>query len=342
MANVKLWTKQHAPEILLVSGITNSAAAIILASVATKKLPKVITPVKKEIIKIHAKMDNTEKDSDEVKKLKAELNKLYLKTGLKIVGMYAPAALTFGLSTASMIGSHNIMRGRNAALAAALVTLKGGYDAYRERVKEKIGEKAEEAIYQGLSEKKITELDENGNEVTKTVSTVDNKREDIDYGIFWGPGNEHYVGNTITDIDENGKVIIKTLSNGDFNFTTLCQIQDYMNQKCQAQGYLKLSDVYKALGVRPGMLSERKLQAAEILGWIFDGNKKYDNYISFGIQKRVIDKNGNICYGEYTNAAKRFQQGYDEFIWLDFNVDGDIITGSDNGRTFMNIARMKG
>ena len=316
MANIKLWTKQHAPEILLVSGITNSAAAIVLASLATKRLPKVLAPVKKEIIRIHSKMETVEKDSDEAKKLKSELNKLYCKTSLKIAGMYAPVVLTFGLSTASMIGSHNIMKGRNAALAAALVTLKGGYDAYRERVKEKIGEKAEESIYQGLSEKKITELDENGNEVTKTISTVDDKREDIDYGIFWGLGNTTY---------EAGA--------GSFNMTTLLQIESYLNQKLEAQGYLFLSEVYDALGVTPGMLGERKLQAAHVIGWIFDRNdKKRDNYVSF----RIHDSNG-----ELTKAAKRFQQGYDEFIWLDFNVDGDILTGDGNNRTFMKVAMRK-
>lgn len=316
MNNIKLWTRQHSPELLLASGIINSAAAIVLASVATKKLSKVTTPVKKDIIKIHTKMDKLEKESDEAKQLKTKLNRLYFKTGLKITGMYAPAVIAFGLSTASMIGSHNILKGRNAALAAALVTLKSGYDAYRDRVKEKIGEKAEEEIYLGMDEKKITEVDENGKKETKTLSTVLDKREDKDFGVFWGPGN------TTFDSCSN-----------DFNMTTLLQIESFMNQKLEAEGYLFLADVFKALGCTAGMLGEHKLQASRVIGWVYDKNDhRYDNYVSFGLH----DKNG-----ELTKAAKRFQQGLDEFIWLEFNVDGDILTGDYNERTFMKAAVRK-
>lgn len=321
MGKFKFWFIKNAPTILITSGIVNSLASIIFASFATKKLPKVTTPVKKEIVRIHADIDTAESMADEkpeesallVKNYKTELRKLYVKTGFKIVGMYLPSALSFGLSTASIIGSHNIMKGRNAALAAAFTTLKGGYDAYRERVKEKIGDTAEEALYEGVSEKKVTEVNENGKKVTKTVKNIEDDKFDHDFSIFWGPGNTRY-----------DKVL------GEANLTTLLQIERTLNQLLEAQGYLFLSDVYEALGVSPNQLGKAKLQASRAIGWIYDrNNPNGDNYISFGLH----DTNGEV-----TKAASRFAQGLEDFILLDFNYDGDILTGDYGARTFMDTA----
>lgn len=316
MSDFKLWAKRHSPELLLTSAIINSAASVVLASLATKNLTKVTTPAKKNIVKLHSKMDKCEKDSEDFNKHKSELNKLYFKTGLKIAGIYAPAVLSFGLSTASMIGSHNIMKGRNAALAAAFMTLKGGYDAYRQRVRDKIGDTAEEAIYEGITEKKVTEIDKDGNKETKTTKTFDDDRLDKDFGVFWGPGND-CCGFEFSEC----------------NMTILLQKEALLNQLLEAQGHLFLADVYKELGCTPSMLGKHKLQASHVLGWVFDkDNPNGDNYISFGIH----DSNG-----ELTKQAKRFQQGLEDFIWLDFNYDGDILTGDNGNRTFMETAIRK-
>ena len=44
---------------------------------------------------------------------------VYLKTGAKIIGLYAPAIILGGLSLTSIIASNNILKKRAAALAAA-------------------------------------------------------------------------------------------------------------------------------------------------------------------------------------------------------------------------------
>lgn len=139
MANIKLWTKQHSPELLLAAGITTSASSVALAVLATKKLDKVMKPHRENIVTIHDAMDNSEEDPG----LKRRLRKVYVKMAWDLTKLYAPSVISFGLSTASLVASHNIMRGRNIALAAAAATLKGGYDAYRAKVAEKLGDEAE-------------------------------------------------------------------------------------------------------------------------------------------------------------------------------------------------------
>lgn len=314
--NVKLWCKQHSPELLLASGIINSLASIVLACVATSKVgPKVIEPAKQKIVETHKAMDETIV-KDEKEHLRKELNKTYLKTGLKVAAYYAPTALAFGLSVASMVGSHNIMKGRNLALASAFATLKSSYDLYRDKVKAKIGEEAERALFEERKEEVVTKVNKKGKEVTETVSKP-NLENDCLFGAWWGPGN------TECELDSN-----------QLNMTTLLQHERYLTQKLRAQGYLFLWDVYKELGYTPAMLGARKLQASRVLGWIYDPNdKSRASYVDFGIH----DEHGSL-----TQKAKDFQCGAEEFIWLEFNVDGDDILTGDNGqKTFMQYAIKK-
>lgn len=312
--NAKLWCKQHSPELLLTSAIVSTIVSIVSACVATKKVEKVIEPAKKKIVESHQAVEAGLADPKAEKK---NLTKLYLKTGSKVALYYAPAVLTFGLAVSSMIGSHNIMRGRNAALASAFAALKSSYDLYRDKVKEKIGEEAEELLYGNYEEKKETHTTAGGK--VKEKVTYEKKAEDDENNLFracWGPGNTNY-----------------DASLGQANLTTLLRAENYLNQVLRAKGYLFLSDVYEELGYTAGLLGARKLQASHVLGWIFDPNDpNRASYVDFGIH----DKDGNM-----TQHARDFQCGAEDFIWLEFNVDGDILTGDNGQRSFMNTALNK-
>ena len=318
MNNLKFWVKKNSPAILIGFGIVNSAAAIVLAAFATKKVITITAPVKKEIIRIHDEMDKIEDKDPRKEEYKLKLRKTYLNTGKKVVLAYLPAAVSFGLSVTSIIFSHKILKGRNLALASALTTVKTGYDAYRARVKEKLGEEEERELFEGQTVTKVIGKDENGNDKVATVIEFKKDRtRDKDWSVTWGPGNGNY----------------EPRAGGDLNLRSLMQSELWFNQKLRATGYVFLNEVYEHLGFDAGLLGPRKLKASHILGWIYcPEDKTRDSYISFGL----TDKEGHL-----TEGAKRLQLGQCDFIFLDFNVDGDILNEENGNKAFMRIAAKK-
>lgn len=305
MKNFKLWFKQNSPEILLTTSIVGTTSAVALGCIATPKAINIVKRAKGDKKKLDKSAETTKK----------EVRKLYAKTGLKLALTYLPCAVAYGVSIGCSLGSHKIMRNRLVSLSAALATCTAGFEAYRSRVREQLGEEAEKALFEGKSSKEGSEKDSK-NTTSKSYDMKD-LHTDCDFGVVWGEGNYEY------DHD-----------NPSLNLTKLLQVEKYLNDKFEAQGYLFLYDVYEGLGYTNGMLGERKLQASRVLGWILDPeDKTRDNYISFGLH----DKNG-----ELTPEAKRLQLGTENAIWLEFNVDGDILTGNKGKKTFMATAVKKG
>lgn len=57
-----------------------------------------------------------------------------------------------------------------------------------------------------------------------------------------------------------------------------------------------------------------RTKAGQIVGWIYDeNNPKGDNFVDFGI------------YNLNNQSAKDFINGWENSIWLDFNVQGNIL-----------------
>ena len=82
------------------------------------------------------------------------------------------------------------------------------------------------------------------------------------------------------------------------------QIQNWANDRLQSKGYLYLNEVYEMLGFQ-------RTKAGQVVGWLYNGDG--DNYVDFGIFN-IKDK-----------QKRRFVNGYEKSIWLDFNVDGNIL-----------------
>lgn len=90
-----------------------------------------------------------------------------------------------------------------------------------------------------------------------------------------------------------------------YNIYFLRNVQNVMNDQLRVNGFVFLNDVYKALGFP-------RTKAGQQVGWVM-GSKDGDSFIDFGI------------YDENNDRAKDFINGYENAIWLDFNVDGDIL-----------------
>lgn len=316
---IGFWTKKKSPELLVIGSIFAAAGSIILAIKATPKAEMILSKSNREIKQIKSDMTNDNmiaNDQYSVKQGKKDLTKAYTKTALSLGKLYLPTMIGFGLTVSGILGSHKIMKGRQVALAAAYTTLENGYRSYRSRVAAKVGEKVENDIFRNVySEEKDIIVDKDGVEVVKTKKVKGpHVQVDSDFTVIY---------------DQNAK---EWLRDTNMNLNLLKMKEKYLNQRLVLTGAVFLYEVYDEFGIDISTLGENKIQASRILGWIYDPeDNTRDSYISCGL----FDKLGNN--NDYAMEALR--ENHQE-LFLEFNVDGDILTGSNGKRTFMKNRRI--
>ena len=288
-----LQIKKHSPEILLVAGVVGVVTSAVMACKATTKVNEVLANAKEQTDKVHEVLadENVPAEQYSEEDSKKDLAIIYAQTGLNLVKLYGPAVILGGLSIASILASNNILRKRNIALAAAYTAVDTSFKEYRQRVVERFGENLDRELRYNIKAEEVDTIvtDENGNEtVVKEVVNVAHDKSD--YAKCFDEYNPNWT------------------KDANLNFCFVKQVQNYMNEKLQREGYVFLNDVYAALGFL-------KTPAGQLVGWVYDEkNPKHngDNYIDFGL------------YNINDEGARRFVNGYERSCWLDFNVDGVI------------------
>ena len=288
--------QKHSPEILMGAGIVGVVTSAVMACKATLKLDDVLAESKETVDKIHEVSENPdmiaegkEYTEDDMKK---DLTIVYTKAGLKVAKLYAPAIVVGGLSIAAIVSGHRILRKRNIALAAAYTAVDKGFKEYRGRVIEKFGEELDKELKYDIKAKEVEEtvVDEKGKEkkVKKTIETV-GQNLGSPYAKFF---------------DESCRGWTK---DPEYNLMVVRDVQDYANRLLRMKHHLFLNEVYDLLGIQ-------RTTAGQVVGWIYDEkNPIGDNYIDFGI------------YDVHDEAKRKFVNGYERTILLDFNVDGEIL-----------------
>ena len=287
--------KKYSPEILLVAGVVGTVASAVMACKATIKAKEIVDKSKEDIAIIHDCMANeTLKENGEYsdEQGKKDLTIAYTNTAVDLAKVYGPSVILGTLSIASILTSNNILRGRNVALAAAYATVDKSYKEYRGRVREKYGEEAD---------KELT-FDIKAKEVEKTVVDEKGKEKKVKETVLDSNSNAHSpYAKVFDELNDNWE------NDSEYNTMFLRKTERWANDYLKSHGYLFLNDVYKALGFQP-------TRAGQIVGWIYDPiNPVGDNYVSFGID--------NL----YDNGVRLFVNGNESAVWLDFNVDGDIL-----------------
>lgn len=289
--------KKHSPEILVVAGAAGTVAAAVMACYATTKLPETLDECKER----KEKLEDFKKQAEEVNEegvevtyylsnYKKDCAKLYLNNAWDIIKLYGPAFCVEALSLSMIFASNSIHRKRTASAAAAYATLDSMFKQYRKNVVDTFGEDIDHDMRYGIKHEKIeiTETDEKGKEHKKKIKAdiIENDQTLIsDYAKFY---------------DESCSGWDK---NPEYNMMTLKANQSYANNLLRANGYLFLNDVYKIIGIKPTI-------AGQNVGWIYDPDKP--SFVDFDIFN--------------TNRAnRRFVNGLEPVILLDFNVDGDLI-----------------
>lgn len=289
---VKGQIEKHSPEILLGVGVVGVVATTVTACKATMKLNDILDECSETRDKIKEVASNpnyedryTEEDAQK------DLAINYVQTGVKIAKLYAPAVALGVFSVGCLLGSHNVMQKRNAALSAAYLTVDKSFKEYKQRVIDRVGEEVEKEIRYGIKAEEIetTVQNEDGTEttVTETVKTMDPTLYS-DYARFFDEASPYWQ------------------KDPEYNMVFLKAQQQYANDLLRAKGRLFLNDVYEMLGID-------KTKAGQIVGWVYDEeNPNGDNFVDFGI------------YDMSKERVRAFVNGYEANILLDFNVDGNI------------------
>lgn len=231
-----LKAKQQSPHAFFALGLLGSVTSTVLACRATLKLRETLDT-------IEADVKATEEMTDPKDKVY-----VYVRAGVQLSKLYAPAVVVGAGSVALLTGSHVQLTRRNTALMAAYATLQKAYEEYRARVMEEFGEDREKHLHLGTQA---------GTKKGETPLVLANGRSP--YARFFDEVSREWKKDA-----ELNRMYIE------------CQ-QNWANQLLRMRGHVFLNEVYDSLDI------ERTPEGA-VVGWIYPSDNG-DNYISFGIHE---------------------------------------------------------
>lgn len=285
-----LKVKKYSPEILLAVGIAGTVVGTVSACKSTLKIKPILEDKDKKVDEIHKRLDDEKIDYDQNNANK-DLTLVYAQTGLKLVKLYSPALIIGGLSFTSIIAGQRILKKRNIAIAAAYAIIEKSFSKYRNNVVDRFGESVDRELRYNIKSQEIEVKTKNGKKKKEKVEVVEADNALLqysDYARFFDAASKSFA------------------KDPEYNLMFLRRQQDYANEMLKARGHLFLNEVYDLLDIP-------RTKAGQVVGWIYDpkNNKNGDNYVDFGIYK---DNEPN----------RRFINGLEYNILLDFNVDGVI------------------
>lgn len=288
-----LTLRKHSPEILAAVGTVGVVTSAVMACKATTKISTILDDAKYQLDAVHEATTNPElADRYSAEDAKKDTVIIYAQSGMKLVKLYGPSVALGAVSIACLLGSNHILRKRNVALAAAYTAVDKSFKAYRGRVVERFGNELDRELRYNIKAQEVQEIvsDENGEE--KVVTSTVEMPTFSDYSEYARCFDETCLGWT---------------RDAEYNLMFVKQIQNWANDRLQSKGYLFLNEVYEMLGMQ-------RTRAGQIVGWVYNKHgEDSDSYVDFGIFD-LLDK-----------QKRRFVNGYEKSIWLDFNVDGPIL-----------------
>lgn len=285
-----LKTQKASPTLMFGVGIAGVVATAVLASRATLKAAPLIAAHKQLLEEIsdvpNYSEEYTTKDAAKEKAL------LLFQTTGKLFKLYLPPLATAALSIGLLTGSHVVLNRRYAAASTAYTALDKAYRSYRDRVRDKVGEESERDLYRNVEVEKVIQVDETGKkkQVNKKVINDSDNAFSFFYTEYPGDGGRNPNWSELPEI----------------NTLFLRAAQTQFNNNLQTKGFVFLNEVLDHLGLP-------RTKNGQIFGWL--KKPEYgDGYIDFGI---FSDEGLEQLYD--------FTTGKIDGIWLNFNVDGNIL-----------------
>lgn len=285
--------KKNSPEILLGAGIVGFVGTIVLACKATCRADEVLEFHRRKIKDINDAKEIADADPEGEMSYDVEIYRQdkairYLKTTGNLAKLYAPTIAVGTLSLACILTSRNIMQKRYLGVVAAYNGLSAAFEEYRKRVRDEYGEGLDKHFRYGTTYEELPVYDENGKK-TKEKEQVEKTETGM---VIPNDDSCRFFDSSNPNWDKNPT----------FSMMWLRGQQNILNDILHTRGHVFLNEVYDALGF------EHTPQGA-VLGWIDGGD---DNYIDFGL------------YDSKKENVRRFVNGLDNVIMLEFNHDGVI------------------
>ena len=285
--------KKNSPEILLGAGIVGFVGTVVLACRATCRADEVLEVHRKKIKDIEDAKEIADADPEGEMSYDIEIYRQdkairYLKTTGSLAKLYAPTVAVGTLSLACILTSRNIMQKRYLGVVAAYNGLSAAFEEYRKRVRDEYGEGLDKHFRYGTTYEELPVYDENGKK-TKEKEQVEKTETGM---VIPNDDSCRFFDSSNPNWDKNPT----------FSMMWLRGQQNILNDILHTRGHVFLNEVYDALGF------PHTPQGA-VLGWI-DGEG--DNCIDFGL------------YDQNKENVRRFVNGVDNVIMLEFNHDGVI------------------
>lgn len=266
----KLWFKNASPTIMVIGGCAAIVGGVIFACNATLKADSILDEIEEDVDKVNHVRDITDEETYANQDYQKDLTIAYAKGGAKLAKLYLPAAICVIGGIALILGGHKILLNRHLALAAAYETMNVGYNNYRKRVREDLGEDADRKYAYGLHEEVVGEesfVDDNGKKHKKKIKAQIPSTLSSPYAFYWDDTCNGWEPNPY------------------YNETFLIGKQREWNRtlarRWQLNGFVTLAEVKCDLGVlvRPEDIT---------IGWIYDPSYKPEEHngkdqIDFGI-----------------------------------------------------------
>lgn len=280
--------KKHSPEILMGAGVIGFIGTIVLACKATTRA--------EEVLDRHARQMEDAKEAAEIAEpednydIKKETLIVYSHTAVDMAKLYGPTIAMGTLSLACFLKAYKIVNNRYLGAVAAYNAVSSVFDIYRNRVREELGDQMDRHFRYGSEISEIeTIVDEgDGKKPKKTKEKVEN------------------TDSTNIGPSEYAKFFDKSCpewdTNPQFNLKWLRANETAANDILNSRGHIFLNEVYDMIGLP-------HTSAGAVVGWVKGHG---DGYVDFGL------------YKPDNESARRFINGEDNVVLLDFNVDGVI------------------
>ncbi len=288
----------------MIAGGVTFIATVIVACKQTLKCEEILDNHERAMNDIEDCLEMAKEDPEKVsyseKDAKRDKFAAYCQTGVGFARVYAPAILLGAVSITCFGCSFNIMRKRNLALTAAYTAVDRAFKNYRARVKDQLGDDADNYFrygYQKVKDALIVGKDADGNLTAIT-------RDEID-AVPWDEERDKTLDNAMfVFAPETSKYYFPDELHNDMTIQSAINVA---RVNYDMKGYMFLNEVLRDLG-----LSE--VPYGQLVGW-----KKGigDDYLDFGVNK---------VYRKASKDPNRNPLGveYECIYEFDFNTCGII------------------
>ena len=277
VAKTKFFTAKNKPEILLIAGL----GGIVISEVGLVIAGSKIKPIHDKMVddREYVELKADEGSLDE-KEYSHEVLKVYATTSLQYTKIFAPFVLSSIGSMALIYTSHNIMRDRSIALAAAYTAVNQSFIEYRKRVVDKYGTEAEKEIRYDVAQSTVTTIDENGDVVETTVTTSKDPADCL-FARYYADGNQGWSKNPL------------------YNKSKLEATQSYWNAMLNIKGHVFINEIFSDMGYDA-------IYEGQLFGWTKakEGEPCVD--IDFGLYDESNQMNVDFMNGYETDAFLTF------------------------------------